>query len=32
MATYESRKYAIIPINATQIGDGSVDNLSLIHI
>lgn len=26
MATYESRKYAIIPINATQIGDGSVDN------
>ena len=26
MATYESRKYAIIPINATQIADGSVDN------
>ena len=26
MATYESKKYAIIPINATQIGDGSVDN------
>lgn len=26
MATYESTKYAIIPINATQIADGSVSN------
>lgn len=26
MATYESRRYAIIPINATQIADGSVSN------
>ena len=26
MATYESSKYAIIPINATQIADGSVSN------
>ena len=26
MATYESRKYAIIPINADQIADGSVSN------
>ena len=26
MATYESRRYAIIPINATQIADGTVSN------
>tara|TARA_A100001388_G_scaffold32935_1_gene21077 strand:+ start:6166 stop:6993 length:828 start_codon:yes stop_codon:yes gene_type:complete len=26
MATYESRKYAIIPINADQIADGTVSN------
>ena len=26
MATYESRRYAIIPINADQIADGSVSN------
>ena len=27
MATYESKKYATIPIAATQIADGSVSNL-----
>ena len=26
MATYESRKYGIIPINANQIADNSIDN------
>ena len=26
MATYEARKYGIIPINATQIADGTVTN------
>lgn len=26
MATYESKKYAVIPINATQVADGTVTN------
>ena len=26
MATYESKRYAIIPINADQIADGTVSN------
>jgi len=32
MATYESRKYAIIPVNATQIADGSVNNTEFQYL
>ena len=32
MATYESKKYAIIPVNATQIADGSVDDTEFQYL
>tara|TARA_R100001460_G_scaffold94324_1_gene136384 strand:+ start:396 stop:1175 length:780 start_codon:yes stop_codon:yes gene_type:complete len=32
MATYESKKYAIIPVNATQIANGSVDNTEFQYL
>ena len=32
MATYESKKYATIPIAATQVADGTVSNTEYQHL
>ena len=32
MATYESKKYATIPINATQVADGTVSDTEYQHL